>query len=228
MKIYWVLPFILHTLFRKPLHWLFKVFINIKVRGLDNLGNVKGPVIFASNHVSELDALMIGTSLPFFTPFNPIFYVARSSKYYDPKVFGWRSKIYGGLFFKCWGAYPAYSGQKRYEYSLKHFLNFLNDKNSVCIFPEGKLTKNGDKHKIHGGAAYLSYVIGAPIVPVQISGADSMSSKDFWSRRRHVAVTYGEPIYSKDLFGDTTPMVNETQNDFQEKAREVVDIMHKL
>ena len=79
-----------------PLCALFSLFVSFTVKGRENLANIKGPIIVASNHISELDPLLVIAALPFFCRHIPLFYVSREKGFY--KV-NWRSVIYGGNFF---------------------------------------------------------------------------------------------------------------------------------
>ncbi|MEK9161594.1 MAG: 1-acyl-sn-glycerol-3-phosphate acyltransferase, partial [Patescibacteria group bacterium] len=58
---------------------IFKLFAGLNVYGLENLKDVKKPVIFASNHESYFDPFLIGSGLPWFSKFHPICYLADDS-----------------------------------------------------------------------------------------------------------------------------------------------------
>ena len=66
---------------------------------------------------------------------------------------------YGGLVFKIFGAYPATVGIKDYEKMLMHHINILCRGHSVCIFPEGGLSKNGE---LGQGSLVLRIFCGEP------------------------------------------------------------------
>src|SRR3990167_11455141 len=92
------LPLILQTAIWPIMRPLFWFFLHLKIIGCENLRSLPKGVIFASNHTSELDAILIPASLPFLSRFMPMFYVSRPREFY--KNSGWRQLFYGGLFFK--------------------------------------------------------------------------------------------------------------------------------
>lgn len=185
-------------------YWPFmKFFLHYSVSGLENIKDLPNKTaIFAANHTSELDPILVTMILRRVPGFLPIFYVSREKSFYVNS--GWRQIIYGGLVFRMCGAYPVYTGQHDYEKSLKNHLSLLEQGNSICIFPEGKRSKDGKVGEARGGVAYMSFRTGKPIVPVAISGIHSLTLKDFLLRRRTLKITIGKPFYPKDLFTDLT------------------------
>ena len=83
---------------------------------------------------------------------------------------------------------------------MVNHVDILNDKKSLCVFPEGERTANGKPQKAHGGVAYLSDKCDVPVVPVGISNIHKISTKEFFRRKRRVVVTFGKPVYKEDLF----------------------------
>jgi 1-acyl-sn-glycerol-3-phosphate acyltransferase len=199
MKIHYITPRILQTLIWIPTRLVFILFSRIKIYGKENLKGLKGGAIFASNHASEMDPIMIPATLTPFSPLFPMFYVSRGSDFYTTS--GWRQKIYGGLFFALWGAYPAHPGRHNYEEALKNHIEILLKKKSIHIFPEGRKSKSGEiSNKIHGGAAFLSWKTGVPIIPVSIKGTFQTTLARFFTGKKKYIVSFGKPLYPKDLF----------------------------
>jgi 1-acyl-sn-glycerol-3-phosphate acyltransferase len=226
MKIHYFTPWVLQTLVWVPTRLVFILFTKLKIRGKENLKYIKkSGVIFASNHASEMDPIMTPVTLTPFSSFFPMFYVSRGKDFYTTS--GWRQKIYGGLFFALWGAYPAYSGKKDYSKSLKYHIELLSNGKSLHIFPEGRKTKDGGiRDKIHGGAAYLSWRTNTPIVPVAIKGTFKTTAFDFFSGKKKYSIYYGAPVYPSELFIDTSkePTPEECKNasiEIMKKVREL-------
>lgn len=211
-KLYFIPPLILQTLIWIPTRLIFKFFAKIKINGVENLRNISGGVVFAVNHSSELDPILVPSCLPFLSQLFPMFYTSRESRFYSNC--GWRRLVYGGLFFKIWGAYPVKVGLHNYEASLEHHIRILQDGHSVCIFPEGQRTKTGLVGEGKGGAAYLAWRANVPIVPVGIKGAFRTSFGDFFGRRRFYSLSFGAPIYPGDLFGKEAKLtITENRDD---------------
>ncbi len=202
------------------------LFCRFHVYGLENLeiSNkirpyliAKKGVIFAANHSSELDAIVVPAALPFFSPLLPIFYVSRPRAFY--KTSGWRQVLYGGFFFKMWGAHSAISGSRNYEQSLAAHIKILEKVGSVLIFPEGRKTRDGNiVSEAHGGVAYLARRTGCPVIPVRIFGDFNMTLGDFFLRRRHIVVVFGLPIF----------LPKDAQESFQQEAQMILSVIASL
>jgi 1-acyl-sn-glycerol-3-phosphate acyltransferase len=221
--IYSCTPFVLQRIAWPLAQPFFTFFLRTKYNGIANV--VKLPrnkrIIFASNHISELDPILITGSMPFFSRFLPLFYVSRSKKdYRNGSVL--KRLIYGGLFFKLWGAFPTFSGHKNYEKSLTHHLRILRMNLPVLIFPEGGISRGGVKREPRGGVIYLARYTDALIVPVRISGVSDITSKDFFKRKRNCIISFGKAI---DVLGDKEPKSSE---DYKEAAGKIVDTIHSL
>lgn len=188
MKLYKITPLILQATLWPFTRVILKLFVNFKVEGIHNIEEVRGAIIFASNHVSELDPVLVRAALPCFSRFAPLFYVSREN--YLDSIEGIRKHLYGGVFFKAWGAYPVEAGKKDYAKSLKNHVNLLKDGCSVCIFPEGRMSEDGNLGEVHGGTAFLAKVTNAKICPVTINGSFGINLSSFFSRERQIIVRF--------------------------------------
>lgn len=208
-----VIPFILQTIIWIPTRIILNVFGHFEVSGLENLKNLKRKIIFASNHSSEMDPILLPASLPIFSRFMPIFYVSRKKEFYNREaVLKWL--FYREWFFKLWGAYPTLPGKQDYENSLKTHISLINNNCSVFIFPEGKTTADGSILPAHGGVAYLSQKTGSLIIPVSISGVYKMRPSDLFCRRRKITLIFGAPVVP-------------TTSNYKAEAQELMDIISK-
>lgn len=180
MNFFAITPFLLQTLVY-PFTWVsLYFFTRIRVLGKENFRGHKNGAIFAVNHASEFDPILIPATLNLFSPLFPMFYLARERAFYEKS--GLAKYIYGGTFFKIWGAYPVEVGTGDYERALKHHIKILERGKSVCIFPEGGKTINGEIGDGKPGVAYLLWRTGRPVIPVAIHGHHGMSMGDFLGR----------------------------------------------
>ena len=226
MKLYFLPPLILQKIIWIPTNILLRSFGHLEVKGMENLEGIKTPVIFACNHTSETDPFFVPASLPFFSPFSPIFYTSRESKFYVNS--GWRKYFYGGTFFKAWGSYPVHVGLHDYEKSLAHHIDIIRAGGSLCIFPEGRTTPDGNIQPAKGGVSYLAYITGAPIIPTRIGGVFRFSCKDFLLGRRHLSITYGKPMRFADHLNTSQPNAVPSMDDFKTYANTVMGEVGKL
>ena len=71
-----------------PLAILFRIifvfFTNFRVRGLGNIDNITHSrgIIFASNHSSQIDSILVPISLPIFSNLLPMYFVSLEDKFY--------------------------------------------------------------------------------------------------------------------------------------------------
>ncbi len=223
--VYFFTAFILQRALIPTLRLFFKIFLRTSVSGSKNLKGIKGHIIFAANHTSEFDAILIPVSLPYFANFAPLFYVARERRFY--RRFSWRRYIYGGVFFKLFGAFPIISHLHNYELALASHVALLKNGKNLCIFPEGAITKDGHIGEAHGGIGYLAYATDATIVPIAIEGLFHMNASDFWKRKRKVTIRIGTPIVSKELFTMNTPSVDDFKLAATHILKKIISLQEK-
>ncbi|MCH7597537.1 1-acyl-sn-glycerol-3-phosphate acyltransferase [Patescibacteria group bacterium] len=218
-KLYFISPLILQTAIW-PITWLlFNFFLHLKIQGLENFKHLPRGVIFASNHSSEWDVILIPASLPFLSSFMPMFYVASEDKEFKHPRFGWKKYLYGGFFFKAWGAYPITKGKQNYDSALKTHIRLLQQKRSLSVFPEGGIRSDNIPQTAHGGVSFLAHKTGVPIIPVAINGISKITCTEFILRKRDVTIYFGKPLYSKDIFDDSK---NVNIRDYKDAAKRVM------
>lgn len=191
-------PLLLQTLIWIPTRLFFLLFGKLKVEGVKNVKYLKRGVIFAVNHSSQLDPILLPASLPFFCRLMPMYYTARERDFY--KTTGLKSFLYWERTFRAWGAHKVRVGIRNYKKSLSKHIDILRDGGSVMIFPEGGVTKDGNLREAKGGVAYLSYKTKKPVVPVGISGVFKIKFSDMFFRKREIKLKVGKPIFPEDIF----------------------------
>ncbi len=200
---------------------ILKFFTRFRVIGLENLENLPPGVIFAANHSSEIDPIVIPAALPFMSQHFGMFYTSREQSFY--KRSGWRQKFYGGTLFKLWGAYPVKVGVHNYEASLGEHIRLLEHHKSVCIFPEGRKTDTGELQEGKGGMIYLAHKTGKPIVPVFIEGVFKLSFLNFFFMRRRITVNFGKPLYIGNLLPQPQQLlITAGHDDCREGAQKIM------
>lgn len=200
MNFFVITPFLLQTL-TWPMMWVvLRVFGKIIIIGKENIRGHKNGAIFAVNHSSQFDPILIPATLNPFSALMPMFYLAREREFYE--VSGLMQYIYGGIFFKIWGAYPVTVGTKgNYEFALRSHIEILERGQSVCIFPEGGKMPDAKIGEGKPGVAYLAWRTGRVVIPVSIHGHHKMGPREFFSRKHSIVVSYGKPITREELFG---------------------------
>jgi 1-acyl-sn-glycerol-3-phosphate acyltransferase len=221
-KYHYITPFILQKI-AYVLTWiLLKFFVRLDIRGEENLKSLTGPLILAANHAHELDPTIFALVLPLFSKHFPIYFVSNPEEKF--RTFGWRSYFYGGAFFNMLGAYPIISGKHNYGIALQSHIDLLRKGQTVCIFPEGRRTKDGNLQLAHGGIGYMSYITQASVVPIAVNTFFDMNFKDFILRQRKVVVTVGAPMASSIIVPENNPTVT----DFKKGGQRVMDEIGRL
>jgi 1-acyl-sn-glycerol-3-phosphate acyltransferase len=204
--------------------FLYKFFVRLEIEG-EKITGLGGPIIIVPNHTSELDVTAIPLIFPFFSKFYPIYFVSNPAKKYDS--FGWRGMLYGGLFFNVLGGYPVFSGLHDYASSLQTHEEILKNGGTVCIFPEGKRTRDGLPNPARGGLGYLLYATKATAVPVAIDTFWRISLLEFILRRRKVKISVGRQMTSSEIIGDFSPE-KPTAEDFRLWSQKVLDRVNEM
>ncbi|HZD40876.1 MAG TPA: AMP-binding protein, partial [Terriglobales bacterium] len=147
----WLLP----DYFVRFILWLITHTVyRIKIVGAENLP-LQGPALLVSNHVSFVDAFMVGGALPRFVRF------MLHRNYYDLKVLNW--------FFRLMHSIPVSANNRRdIVQSLKHARNELDKGHVVCIFAEGAITRTGQIQAFKRGFEKIVEGTGVPIIPVHL------------------------------------------------------------
>lgn len=220
---YKITPFILQTLaitFLKP---FFRLFIGFKIEGAHHVKALSKGVIFASNHSSYFDAGLLPVAIPYLSKHIPFFYVSLPHKSYtihEPGEF-----IFSSFLTESWGSFEFIPGKKDYADSLRNHMKIVSDGGSLCIFPEGKISKDGEirPEEARGGLGYLAFATGKPVIPVRIKGVSGMTMKEFFLRKRFVVVTFGEPV-----FYNSTSNEDLQENVFKQFSQKILETIKEM
>jgi len=139
--------------------WILISFVyRLRVKGLENIPD-KGPVIVVANHVSYVDALVISAACR-----RPIQFVMDHTIFKTPGL-AW--------VFRQMKAIPIASAKDNpamMERAFDRVNQALAEGEVVCIFPEGKLTKDGEMNPFRPGIERIVAETGAPVVPLALRG----------------------------------------------------------
>jgi len=172
---------------------LINVLYRIRTRGLENIPDT-GPALLVCNHVSLMDALIIGGSVR-----RPVRFVM------DHRIF--RTPVLSFIFrtARAIPIAPAHENAQLLDEAYRRIDQELADDEIVCIFPEGKLTTTGELNEFRKGIERVLAQRAVPVVPMALRGlwgsffsrrsgaAMSRWPRRFWSRIELVAGTPVEP-----------------------------------
>jgi 1-acyl-sn-glycerol-3-phosphate acyltransferase len=174
------------------LAWLLVHFIyRLKVRGTEHIP-AQGPALLICNHVGFADALVISAACP-----RPVRFIMEASIFRIPVL----SAVFRGM--KAIPVAPAKEDAEVYERAFQIVAQELRDGQLVCIFPEGRLTSDGEIGEFRAGMMRILKETPEPVVPLALTGLwDSMFSRKYgavwrrWPRRfwPRIALVGGAPI----------------------------------
>ena len=140
---------------------LFPLLFDMHVRGTEHVPP-DGPLILASNHVSNFDPILLGTYVPRTTAF-----VAKEELYRAAPM---------ALLWHLWGAVLVRRDGLDMR-PLRMLLRILAEGGTVGMFPEGTRSRGRGLQRPLPGAAYLAVKSGVPVLPVAVWGADDLDLK---------------------------------------------------
>lgn len=213
---------------------LFFSFARVEVRGVDIVRRFHGNAVFASNHASEFDPVVLCLALDEAESLRgrlPIIFLSREKEFYNDMGCV-KATLYGGVLFRILGAYPVTPKKERLTKRVRHntiatHISLLRNGRSVFIFPEGATTHTGKLLPAKSGVAILSRQSGRPIIPIAIEGTFCLSFADLLSGRKRVRVTFGEPIfpsYDAALYPDFSSQ----RRAYRERARLVMQRIQEM
>ena len=170
---------------------LTKVMYRVSREGLEQIPD-KGPCLLVCNHVSYVDALLIAGSIQ-----RPVRFVMHKHIYDMPVL---------NYIFRTGRTIPIVSKEKDpeiYRRAFEKVREELAGGHIVCIFPEGKLTRDGEIAEFKSGVNKILESTPVPVIPMALRGlwgsyfshkagpALIKAPKRFWSR---VGLKVGAPL----------------------------------
>ena len=146
---------------------LVNILYRVKVRGLEHIPE-HGPALIVCNHVSFMDPLVIGGSVR-----RPVRFVMDHNIFKIPVL---------SFIFRTAGAIPIAPAREDPEALQNAFDRVdaeLANGEIVCIFPEGKLTRDGELNEFKRGVEKILERRPVPVVPMALRGLWG----SFFSRR---------------------------------------------
>lgn len=188
-------------IFTRLCKWFYRLMFKCEAFGLENIPT-DGPVIFAPNHQSFLDAPLVVANMSAATLRNTYFYAKKDHV---------RGPVMRMLAHNHNVVIMDLSTLKD---SIRALGQILTDGKNLVIFPEGTRTRTGQVATFKKTFAILAKEINVPIVPVRIEGAYEAWPRTKKLPRRHkVTVTYLPPIM---------PTAEESYDQLAERVRRAI------
>ncbi|MBI5824054.1 MAG: 1-acyl-sn-glycerol-3-phosphate acyltransferase [Chloroflexi bacterium] len=149
-----------------------KICLNVTAEGLDNLPQ-KGPLLVVINHIGDSDVAAMISVLPF--PPDALGKI----ELYDLPILGKLIDWYGVIWL--------HRGRSDIR-ALRAALDGFAEGRIIIIAPEGRYSVTGALEEGSGGAAFLAYKSGAPILPIAITGTENENVYGHLRRLRRARV----------------------------------------
>jgi long-chain acyl-CoA synthetase len=182
-----LIRFVVYHVFLLP---LTLVMCRVRVIGVDRFANVKPPVLFISNHVTDVDAGLILSALPWRWRYRMAIAMAGEI------LREWRmnSKVTYALGAALFNVFPL-PRQSGFRQSFAYAGEAVDRGFSILIFPEGTETKDGRIQPFKAGIGLLASELNVPIVPIMLRGLFEVKQRgQRFVKPGTVSVTFGEPV----------------------------------
>lgn len=174
---------------------LTRVFAWIHTEGRENLANIHGPVIFASNHQSYLDVPVILAALP--ANFRYRAAAAMRKEFFHDHFHGHSFTNSLNYYLSAWlfNAFPIPQREAGALETLRYMGELANEGQCVLIFPEGAMTDSGEIKPFQAGVGMIAAKLDLPVVSIRLCGLDHVLHKSWkMARPGRVRVFIGKPM----------------------------------
>lgn len=177
---------IVRKISKKILKKYLDEYANIKIEGLENLSNIKKPILFISNHLSNADALIIDDILKE----QDITFVAGVKLSKNPLT-NLGMKITKTITIK-----PNTADKE----AISNVIKTLKSGNNALIFPEGTRSRDGNLMEGKKGVVLIQKLSKATVIPISLTGTERLlpiNDKDMGSEKfdySDINIKIGKPL----------------------------------
>lgn len=144
-------------------------------------------VLYVGNHNSYFDILLTYSQCPDLTG-----YVAKSEMLRYPLLRDWMKRLY------C--LFLDRTDMRAGLQTILTGIDYIKQGISVCIFPEGTRSRDGQMQPFKEGSMKMAQKTGCPIIPMAITNSAEIFENHLPRVKPcRVIVEYGAPIYPKEL-----------------------------
>src|ERR1043166_1338451 len=211
--------FLVYHFFVLPITMLM---CRVRVNGAEQLAKVNGPALLISNHVTDVDAGLILSALPW--RWRSRLAIAMQGELlrdwrYPVGKLPWYLRLKGRVAYVLAAAlFNVFSipRQSGFRQSFGYAGEAVDRGWSVLIFPEGAETKDGEIQPFKAGIGLLASELNVPVIPIKIDGLFEMKQqRQLFAPSGAVSVTFGDPI----TFSRDTP--EEITSELERRMREL-------
>lgn len=162
--------------------------VEFDIRNLER-ANYDGGVIFAANHLSAYDAIMMQLVIP-----RTLCFMSKAELFQNPL---------GAWFFNRLGSFPVKRGEFDRQ-AILHARKVLESGMALMMFPEGTRTYGKGMVAARTGTAHFAMRTKCPILPVALDGSERILKNGL--RKTKVRITFCKAILpdEQENAGDLT------------------------
>ena len=201
---------------------LARFMARLTISGRENLRILDGPVIFASNHQSYIDAAVILASLTGDWRYRiaPAMWMEYFDAHFHPDRYPFFKRLCNSILYRLltvlFNAFPLSQVETGTRHTLRYIGELVEEGWSILIFPEGERTMTGAIGHFYPGIALIATRMKLPVVPIRLVGLDQVWHRGSASLHRGpVDVRIGKPIRLEG-------------NSYQALAKQVEDAVRNL
>jgi 1-acyl-sn-glycerol-3-phosphate acyltransferase len=196
--------FIIGPLWARQMFWVGGV--RLELEGWENLPedirNEKQPVIFMSNHESNLDPPVLISAIPV-----PAVYISKKELKWVPLV-GWAAGLGGTIFIDR-------GNRERAVNSIHQAAAEIRGGKTVVIFPEGTRSRTGKLGPFKKGGFAMALDAGVPIVPLAtVGGFQTLPPGSLHLRPGRYTILVGKPV-DPTAFADRESLMGEVRRSIE-------------
>ena len=175
----------------------------IRILGREHIPS-RGPALLVSNHLTHLDAFLIGACL------GPVVRFLVWKPYYDHKLWNWGLRLAKAI--------PVWTSPRSAARAIERARGELERGHILCIFAEGSISRTGELLPFKRGLEAIARDLDAPIIPVHLdglweSGFSFKGGRFLWKRPRYlrhpVVISFGAPMSASSTAGEVREAVGQ-------------------
>lgn len=167
-----------------------RTFMRLKVEGLEHLDTLPLPAVFMPNHTSYLDSLAVLMALPYRIRKRVAFAAAQDVVYGEFRHVAWLLEFAFNTF-----PFPRHE-HEHIQHGLDYAGRLLDRGWCVVVYPEGRMSESGALLPLQRGAGLIAIEADTCVVPLKISGTNTIvpHARIMPRRRGVVTVRFGAPV----------------------------------
>ncbi|MEJ7608144.1 MAG: lysophospholipid acyltransferase family protein [Bryobacteraceae bacterium] len=173
----------------------------MRTEGLANLDGIEAPVIFACSHQSHLDvpALMLALPPKWRYRLAPAMSKEFFKAHFFPRQHAWHKRFTNSLNYYLsslvFNAFPLPQREAGARQTMRYAGELASEGWCIVIFPEGRITGDGEIASFQPGVGMLASRLNIPVVPIRLEGLDRVLHRTWrMARPGRVLVKIGRPL----------------------------------